>query len=598
MAAKSEVSMLVVNYDRDLDPVWGRAKFTDVEPVYLPSPTLVSLCKALRAGHDDLAYPLVLISGPVSEGGLLCMKDETGREELVAPEQMAAAFRDAGVLIVVLHFYSGVDFAPALREAGVLAVVTLGKMSDPEAMLLVQELLLYLAAGNTVGGARNFAQRSLVDAYFHGYLQPFEDWDECPRDQYGWQRANNIVLCGDEDVYLPFLSPACADAESILDLNEPSNNSLSADDLKKLGNQWVLAWDAILRRLQELGSEDLQGKIKAMIGKRVQHLAEAKVATMVELGIVQNDANLWVLLGMLCAQHGQLVAAGNCIERVCKTEQKSILLTELIFDFNEPPSNFSYLSLDSSLQGQMAELENRCGLFQTKVTALGKQVEELEIQCRLCAMFQTKVTALGKQVKATCDHPLAMPPIPHREARIRHWVLAVVALAFSITQFAGWLGSTNEEERENAGSPLVLPRALSDGIPEGNRAAQLVKNVLGASANPGTTLAPLTSLNFVSVHPSADGGVSLVGSVDSLETRDRVVRIAAALVGAGRVYANELRVEAPISPSKQYTVQGGDTLWSIAEKSLGHGHRWNEIKEKNRSIVPEKMPVGLELTLP
>jgi 5'-nucleotidase len=47
-----------------------------------------------------------------------------------------------------------------------------------------------------------------------------------------------------------------------------------------------------------------------------------------------------------------------------------------------------------------------------------------------------------------------------------------------------------------------------------------------------------------------------------------------------------------------YTVQEGDTLWSIAEEHYGDGQRWEDIVEANPGLAPENLAVGQEITLP
>jgi nucleoid-associated protein YgaU len=54
---------------------------------------------------------------------------------------------------------------------------------------------------------------------------------------------------------------------------------------------------------------------------------------------------------------------------------------------------------------------------------------------------------------------------------------------------------------------------------------------------------------------------------------------------------------APAGPQK-YTVQKGDTLWSIAVKTLGSGRRWTEIQALNCGIEPSKLQVGQVLLIP
>ena len=50
--------------------------------------------------------------------------------------------------------------------------------------------------------------------------------------------------------------------------------------------------------------------------------------------------------------------------------------------------------------------------------------------------------------------------------------------------------------------------------------------------------------------------------------------------------------------SATYTVRRGDTLWSIARRHYGSGQRWQDIVTANPGLVPEKMRIGQQITLP
>lgn len=47
-----------------------------------------------------------------------------------------------------------------------------------------------------------------------------------------------------------------------------------------------------------------------------------------------------------------------------------------------------------------------------------------------------------------------------------------------------------------------------------------------------------------------------------------------------------------------YTIQKGDTLWSIAQDAYGDGQKWVDIARANPGLEPEKMSVGQQITLP
>jgi nucleoid-associated protein YgaU len=55
---------------------------------------------------------------------------------------------------------------------------------------------------------------------------------------------------------------------------------------------------------------------------------------------------------------------------------------------------------------------------------------------------------------------------------------------------------------------------------------------------------------------------------------------------------------APSPAVNTYTVQKGDTLWSIALRFLGDGKRWREIVEANPGLEPSKLRIGQVIILP
>jgi outer membrane protein OmpA-like peptidoglycan-associated protein len=52
--------------------------------------------------------------------------------------------------------------------------------------------------------------------------------------------------------------------------------------------------------------------------------------------------------------------------------------------------------------------------------------------------------------------------------------------------------------------------------------------------------------------------------------------------------------------TKEYTVKKGDSLWIIAQKELGSGHRWKNIYELNKDKIknPKKLRVGQTIVIP
>ena len=52
------------------------------------------------------------------------------------------------------------------------------------------------------------------------------------------------------------------------------------------------------------------------------------------------------------------------------------------------------------------------------------------------------------------------------------------------------------------------------------------------------------------------------------------------------------------SNQKTYTVEKGDTLWSIAEKEYNDGYRWTEIKDANKLTNADQLNAGQTLIIP
>lgn len=57
------------------------------------------------------------------------------------------------------------------------------------------------------------------------------------------------------------------------------------------------------------------------------------------------------------------------------------------------------------------------------------------------------------------------------------------------------------------------------------------------------------------------------------------------------------KIKIPGSGVRTYTVKSGDSLWAIAEKQLGDGSRYNEIKTMN-GLTSNTIYAGQTLKLP
>lgn len=61
------------------------------------------------------------------------------------------------------------------------------------------------------------------------------------------------------------------------------------------------------------------------------------------------------------------------------------------------------------------------------------------------------------------------------------------------------------------------------------------------------------------------------------------------------------KVESEVRVStKEYTIQKGDSLWKIAQKELGSGHRWKYLYEINKERIkdPNRLKAGMKLIIP
>ncbi|MCE5325223.1 MAG: LysM peptidoglycan-binding domain-containing protein [Planctomycetaceae bacterium] len=55
----------------------------------------------------------------------------------------------------------------------------------------------------------------------------------------------------------------------------------------------------------------------------------------------------------------------------------------------------------------------------------------------------------------------------------------------------------------------------------------------------------------------------------------------------------------PVLPKYiNYTVQRGDTFWSIAQRTLGQGNRWKEIEQANPGVTASSLKAGQVVKIP
>ncbi|WP_208353830.1 peptidoglycan-binding protein LysM [Pseudaestuariivita rosea] len=95
---------------------------------------------------------------------------------------------------------------------------------------------------------------------------------------------------------------------------------------------------------------------------------------------------------------------------------------------------------------------------------------------------------------------------------------------------------------------------------------------------------------------SVDGDVvKVTGKAVSQEVKEKVIMAAGNLNGVAAV-EDEVEGAAPVF----HEVKKGDTLWKIAEDTLGDGSRYQEIFEANRPMLsdPDKIYPGQMLRIP
>ena len=93
--------------------------------------------------------------------------------------------------------------------------------------------------------------------------------------------------------------------------------------------------------------------------------------------------------------------------------------------------------------------------------------------------------------------------------------------------------------------------------------------------------------------------VTLRGTVDSQETREKVVLLVGNVQGVGQV-DDQLQVAQPASEARFYTVKRGDTLSKIAQAHYGDATQYPRIFEANRPLLrdPDEIYPGQTLRIP
>lgn len=104
-------------------------------------------------------------------------------------------------------------------------------------------------------------------------------------------------------------------------------------------------------------------------------------------------------------------------------------------------------------------------------------------------------------------------------------------------------------------------------------------------------------LNTEGVDIKVDGDkVTIEGKAVDAETREKIITAAGNIEGVASVETSNDEGPEP----KFYTVEKGDSLWKIAEATLGNGARYQEIFEANKPMLsdPDKIYPGQTLRIP
>ena len=96
-----------------------------------------------------------------------------------------------------------------------------------------------------------------------------------------------------------------------------------------------------------------------------------------------------------------------------------------------------------------------------------------------------------------------------------------------------------------------------------------------------------------------DGVAEVEGMVADQETREKIILAIGNTEGVSQV-KDAIDVAEPGEMSDMHAVVRGDTLWGLAEKYYGDGHKYNVIFEANRPMLkdPNKIYVGQVLRIP
>jgi nucleoid-associated protein YgaU len=154
-------------------------------------------------------------------------------------------------------------------------------------------------------------------------------------------------------------------------------------------------------------------------------------------------------------------------------------------------------------------------------------------------------------------------------------------------------------------APTLMPepetRSLSAGTPRSSRTVEYV-------VQPGDSMWTIARRwygdsvrwrEIAGINPEIDPERLRVGQRLQLPARDDARPVG--LNRAVSIPASSAMTPLPAGSGRQYTVQSGDTLSTIAEDQYRSESRWREIYQANRTTIggnPDRLKVGIKLRIP
>lgn len=160
---------------------------------------------------------------------------------------------------------------------------------------------------------------------------------------------------------------------------------------------------------------------------------------------------------------------------------------------------------------------------------------------------------------------------------------------FSFIQNAGKkiFGSKEEEEKKNPG---VTEEQLHQQQMQAIR-----QHVMSYGIN----------IKNLDVRYTALGEITITGEAATLADYEKAALMAGNIMGISKVDNNLTIAQQPATavapkPSRTHTVEKGDTLWAIAEKTYGNGSKYQLIVEANQPMIKDADEIypGQVLRLP